>query len=345
VSIPAAVWLDAPPAGWTDLLRGDPNATAAHRPELWRAWAGAMPGLSARFAAVVTGEGLVGGALAMIERRGGFHWIYSMPMILPGAPLARAGRHGEVDRAVGAALAALRRETRSLGGAWSLYRPDGPAAEPEALAALPGETRMLESGVIGLGGGTEPAWRRVDRKTRQEIQGAGAGLRFGEEAGALEEAYALHAAQSRRWRTYAPLPLELSRRLLAAGDRGAEPPVARLFTARDARGLLSAAFALDHGRETLVWWSGTHPEGRAREAFAFLLWSIVRWAAAAGRERVNLGASPGLDPVAAFKRSLGAVPVAYPVRWFDASGASTAGRLLALAQRWRRRGRAIGTAA
>jgi hypothetical protein len=345
VSTPAAVWLDAPPAGWSELLRSDPNATAAHRPEVWRAFTGTLPGLTARFAAVMTNEGLIGGAPAVIERRGGFHWIFSMPMILPGAPLARAGRHGEVDGAVGVALAALRRETRSLGGAWSLYRPRGPAAAPEVLAALPGETRMLESGVIELGGGIEEAWRRVGRKTRQEIQNTGAGLRFGEEAGALDEAYTLHAAQSRRWRTHAPLPLELSRRLLAGGDGGPDLPIARLFTARDGRGLLSAAFALDHGRETLVWWSGTHPEGRAREAFGFLLWSIARWAAAGGRERVNLGASPGLDPVAAFKRSLGAVPVAYPVRWFDASGASAAGRLLALAQRWRRRGRAIGTAA
>lgn len=341
--MPAAVWLEAPPAGWSDLLRSDPNATAAHRPELWQAFTGTLPGLTARFAALMTGEGLIGGAPAVIGRRAGFHWIHGMPMVLPGAPLARAGRHGEVDRAVGAAFAALRRETRAVGGAWSLYRPHGPAPAPEVLAALPGETRMLESGVIGLASGLEAAWRRVDRKTRQAIQNARAGLRFDQDAGALDAAYALHAAQSRRWHGHAPLPLELSRRLLAAG--GGETPVARLFTTRDARGLLSAACALDHPRETLVWWSGTHPDGRARQAFAFLLWSIAEWAAAAGRERVNLGASPGLGPVADFKRSLGATPVAYPVRWFDASSASPAGRLLAAAQRWRRRGREIGTPA
>ena len=341
--MPAAVWLDAPPAGWSDLLRSDPNATAAHRPDLWQALTATLPGLTARFAALVTAEGLIGGAPAVIERRGGFHWIYSMPMVLPGAPLARAGRHDEVDRAVGAALAALRLETRSLGGAWSLYRPHGPAPAPEVLAALPGESRVLESGVIGLASGLEAAWRRVDRKTRQEIQNARSGLRFEEDAGALDAAYALHAAQSRRWRGHAPHPLELSRRLLAAGGRADEAPVARLFTARDTRGLLSAAFALDQRRETLVWWSGTHPEGRARQAFAFLLWSIAGWAAAAGRERVNLGASPGLGLVADFKRSLGAAPVAYPVRWFDASSASPTGRLIAAAPRWRRRGRETGT--
>jgi hypothetical protein len=341
----AAVWLDAPPAGWSDLLRTDPNATPAHRPELWQALTNALPGLTARFAAVVTAEGLIGGAPVLIERRGGFRWIQGMPMVLPGAPLARAGRHAEVDHAVGAALAALRLETRALGGAWSLYRPRGPAVAPDALAGLPGETRMLESGVIDLGGGLEVAWRRVDRKTRQEIQHARAGLRFDEDAGALEAAYALHAAQSRRWRGHAPLPLELSRRLLAVDPRGSGTPPARLFTARDARGLLSAAFALDHPRETLVWWSGTHTEGRARQAFGFLLWSIAEWAAAAGRERLNLGASPGLDPVAAFKRSLGAAPIAYPVRWLDASGAPLAGRVVAAVQRWRRRGRAVGSPA
>jgi hypothetical protein len=339
---PAAVWFEAPPAGWSDLLRSDPNATAAHRPELWETFTGTLPGLTLRVAAVVTGEGLIGGAPAMIERRGGFHWIYSMPMVLPGAPLARPGRHGEVDRAVGAALAELRRETRALGGAWSLYRPRGPAPAPDVLAALAGESRVLESGVIELASGLEAAWRRVDRKLRQEIQHARAALRFQQEAGALDAAYALHAAQSRRWRGHAPLPLELSRRLLAATGSASEAPAARLFTARDERGLLSAAFALDHPRETLVWWSGTHPEGRSRQAFAFLMWSIAAWAAAAGRERLNLGASPGLDPVAAFKRSLGATPTVYPVRWFDASSASPAGRLLAAAQGWRRRERAIG---
>ena len=341
--MPAAVWLDAPPAGWSDLLRADPNATAAHRPELWQALVDTQPGLTARFAAVVRDEGLIGGAPALIERRGGFHWIHALPMVLPGAPLARAGRHDEVDRAVGAALAALRRQTRALGGAWSLYRPHGPAVAGAALAELPGETRVLESAVIDCSSGLDDAWRRVDRKTRQDIRRARAALRFEEDPGALDAAYALHAAQSRRWRGHAPLPLELSRRLLAANGGGAPP--ARVFTASDPRGLLSAAFALDHARETLVWWSGTHPEGRARQAFAFLMWSVAEWGAAAGRERVNLGASPGLDPVAAFKRSLGARPVAYPVRWLDASGASAAGRVIAAAQRWRRRGRAIGTRA
>lgn len=341
----AAVWLDAPPAGWVDLLRCDPNATAAHRPELWQALTDALPGLTTRFAAVVERGDLIGGAPAVIERRGGFRWIQGMPMVLPGAPLARADRHAEVDRAVGAALAALRREVRALGGVWSLYRPHGPAVAADALAGLPGVTRMLESGVIDLDRGIEAAWRRVDRKTRQEILHTRAALRFDEDAGALEAAYALHVAQSRRWRGHTPLPLELSRRLLAAAPGGGGPPMARLFTARDARGLLSAAFALDHARETLVWWSGTHAEGRAREAFGFLLWSIAEWALSAGRERLNLGASPGLDPVAAFKRSLGVTPLAYPVRWLDASGASLAGRAVAAAQRWRRRGRALGTPA
>jgi hypothetical protein len=341
----AAVWLDSPPAGWSDLLRGDANATAAHRPELWHAFTAALPGHAARFAAVLEGGELIGGAPAMIERRGGFHWIQGMPMVLPGAPLARAGRHAEVDRAVGAALAALRREARALGGAWSLYRPRGPAVAPDALAELPGVTRVLESGVIDLERGIEAAWRRVDRKTRQEIQHARAGLRFDEDAGALEPAYALHAAQSRRWRGHTPLPLELSRRLLAATPGSGGAPAARLFTARDARGLLSGTLVLDHPRESLVWWSGTHAEGRAREVFGFLLWSIAEWASSAGRERLNLGASPGLDPVAAFKRSLGATSLAYPVRWLDASGASLAGRAVAAAQHWRRRARALGTPA
>src|SRR5262249_515010 len=98
----AAVWREAPPAGWGELLRGDPNATPAHLPELWEAFAGILPGYAARFAAVEEGGELVGGAAAMIERRAGLHWIHSLPMVLPGAPLARPGRHADVDRAVAA---------------------------------------------------------------------------------------------------------------------------------------------------------------------------------------------------------------------------------------------------
>ena len=339
----AAVWLERPPAAWNDLLRDDPNATAAHRPELWDALAGARPGLAVRFAAVGPGDALLGGAAALVERRGPFHWIHALPMGLPGAPLARAGRHAEVDAIVGGALDTLRRELRALGGSWSLYRPRGPAVAPAVLARLPGTTTRLESAVVDLGAGLETAWRRADRKTRQEIARARSHLRVEEDPGALEAAYALHAAQSRRWPTHTLMPIELSRRLLARGPDA--PPAARLFATRDARGLLSAAFALDHAREVLVWWSGTHPDGRPHQAFALLLWSIVEWAASVGRARVNLGSSPGLDSVAAFKRSLGATPLAYPVRWFDAGAASVVGRALAAAQRWRGRARARGVPA
>ncbi|HEY6867835.1 MAG TPA: GNAT family N-acetyltransferase [Candidatus Eisenbacteria bacterium] len=339
----AAVWLERPPAAWNELLRDDPNATPAHRPELWHALAGVRPGLAARFVAVRSGDTLLGGAAAIIERRGPFHWIHALPMGLPGAPLARAGRHEEVDRAVALALDQLRCELRALGGSWSLYRPRGPAVAPAALAGLPGETTRLESAVIDLGAGLAAAWRRIDRKARQEITRARAQLRAEEDPGSLETAYALYAAQSRGWAAHTSMPLELSRRLLArAGDA---PPAARLFTVRDARGPLSAAFALDHAREVLVWWSGTHPEGRSRQAFGLLLWSIVEWAAAAGRVRVNLGANPGLDAVAAFKRSLGAEPLAWPIRWLDARAASLAGRALAGVQRWRGRARARGAPA
>ena len=294
------MWREGPPPGWSELLRDDPNATPAHLPELWEALAGVLPGHAVRFAAVEEGGELVGGAAALVERRAGLHWIHGLPMVLPGTPLARAGRHEDVDRAVASAYEWLRRELGAAGGEWSLYRPRGPAVVAAALEIPAGETRTLDSAVVDLTGGVPAAWRRVDRKTRQDIQRARErGLWFGEDPERCDEAWGLHAAQARGRRGPAPLPLELSRRLIARG-------VARLFAVGDAGGLLSATLALDHPRETLVWWSGTHPAGRGTHAFPLLLWSVIEWAAGAGRERVNLGASPGLDPVAAFKRSLGA---------------------------------------
>jgi hypothetical protein len=324
--------LDGPPAGWGELLATDPGATCAHRPALWASFAAVLPGMSLRCVAVDEEGSLAGGMPVLVERRGGFHWLHALPFMLPGVPLARPGAHAAVDAAAAMALAALQRELRAVGGAWALYRPAGPPVAGETLAVPTGETRQLEAAVVDLEGGLEAAWARVDRKTRAELRGARARLTCREEPAALEAAHALHVAQSRAWRAHRPLPLELSRRLLAdAGDgRG---PVARLFTARRGSDLLCAVLVLDHPREAMPWWSGADPEARRLHAFGLLLWSVVEWAHREGRARVNLGASAGLNPVAAFKDSLGARGLRYPVRWLDAAAAPAAGRLLAALQR------------
>jgi hypothetical protein len=330
--VPAAIRdLDGAPEGWRDLLDSDPGATPAHRPALWAAFATVLPGYAVRFLEVRDVHGLLGGMPVLVERRAGFHALHAGPLLLSGAPLARAGAHGEVDEAAGKALAGLQRERRAIGGEWSLYRPGDPPPPARALEAPGGVTRTQTAAVVELAGGLEAAWRRVERIARQEIRGARA-LTCGEEPGALAEAYTLHVAQSRSWGGHRPLPLELSRRLLADGGDGLGP-AARLFTARDPRGtLLCAALVLDHPREAMPWWSGARPEARRRHAFARLLWTVVEWAHAGGRARVNLGASAGLDAVASFKRTLGARAETYPVRWLDARAAGPAGRALAALQ-------------
>jgi hypothetical protein len=341
----AARRVDAPPAGWGALLRDDPGAGPSHRPALWSAIAATVPGMRAAFLAAEDGGVLVGGAPLIVERRGPLEWLHALPWGLSGAPLARAGHHAAVDAAVAGALATLKRELHAAGGGWSLYRPvDAPLA-PGAIEEPGGETRVLEASLVDLvPGGIEAAWRRVDRKTRQDLRHAReAGLAFAEDPGAIEAAYALHVAQGRAWRNHRPLPLELSRRLLAARD--ADGPAARLFTLRDARGVVAALLALDHPREILPWWSGLHPGARQRHASGLLLWSVVEWAAQHGRERVNLGGSAGIDPLASFKASLGARPVRYPVRWLDARDAPLAGRIAAALRRRLRGGRRRGEAA
>ncbi len=331
-------FFDAPPGGWESLLAEDPNATPAHRPALWRAFADTY-GMRLAFVAARRAGALVGGAPLLIERRAGFTWLHGMPMLLPAAPLARDADREAVDVAVARGVGMLQRRLRVVGGEWSVYRPRDPAPDDTVLAACGGEVRTMETACVELGAGLDAARRRMDRKTRQEVRRAGRRLRFAEAPEALEEAYALYARQARAWGAHRPLPLELSRRLLHG-----PAPAARLFTVRDAQGMLSAVLALDHVRETLLWWSGSHPEARRRGAFPFLLWSVIERAAEEGRARVNLGASAGRSPVAGFKASLGAASLRYPVCWLDARYASLAGRGLAWLQGRVRRGRDRGGA-
>ena len=336
-------FLDGTPAGWSDLLVTTPAATPAHRPALWAALAAVLPGLSVRFLAIEADGALAGGMPVLVERRAGFHALHALPFLLPGTPLARAGAHAAVDAALGAGLGSLQRELRAMGGEWALYRPGGPPVAEGALDPVTGETRWFEAALVTLTDGLEAAWARVDRKSRQEIRQAGERLVCVQEPDALEEAYALHVTQSRAWRTHRPLPLELSRRLLADAGDGLGP-VARLFTARRRGALICATLVLDHPREAMPWWSGADPEARRLHAFPCLLWSVVEWAQVAGRARVNLGASGDLDSVSAFKDSLGAQIERYPVRWLDGASASAPGRALAALQRRVRAGRARGEA-
>jgi CelD/BcsL family acetyltransferase involved in cellulose biosynthesis len=334
-------FLDGPPAGWSDLLVTAPAATPAHRPAFWETLAAVLPGLSVRCLAIEVDGALAGGMPVLVERRAGFHTLHALPFTLPGTPLAHADAHAAVDAAAGAGLGSLQRELRAIGGEWALYRPGGPPVAQSALEPVPGETRWQEAALVALTDGLEAAWARVDRKSRKEIRQAGEWLICAQEPDALEEAYALHVAQSRVWRTHRPLPLELSRRLLRDAGDGLGP-VARLFTARRRGALVCATLVLDHPREAMPWWSGADPEARRLHAFPCLLWSVVEWAHGAGRARVNLGASGDLDSVSAFKDSLGARMERYPVRWLDAASASAPGRALAALQRSVRVGRSRG---
>jgi len=332
---------DAEPRGWGELLAADPSASPAHRPGVWAALAAAVASFEWRVLVLREAGVLVAGMPVVLERRGPFRWLHALPWLLPAPPLARPGEHRRADLRLAAAFAALAAEVRAVGGTWSWYRPEGPEPEPAALAGVPGETRRFEAATLPLAGGTDALRGRMERRQRQALEQALARrATFAEEPGALDEACALHLAQSARWPGHRPLPLELSRRLLRAPAAG--EPVARLFTLREAGELVSATLALDGPHETFLWWSGTHERARPTGAFLRLVWSVAEWAAARGRRRLDLGASTGLPQVAAFKRSLGAEGVSYPVRWLDASAAGWAGRGLARAQALLRRGRARG---
>jgi CelD/BcsL family acetyltransferase involved in cellulose biosynthesis len=338
-----ARWLDAPPAAWDALVASDPSSTAAQRPETWGAFVATLPGFTLRWLVVEEDGAPIGGGPVIVQRRGGLHWLHVLPHMLPGAPVALAGRHAAVDEVFAQALAVEAAERRVVGGAWSLYRCPGPVVDERAFAQVPGETRWVETSIHELGRGLEAIRRAMDRKQRNALLSRRlVALAFAEAPDRLEEAYALHVAQGRRWPGFRPLPLELMRRLLAAGG---ERPVARLFTLSDAAGVVSAAFTLDGSHETFVWWTGTHPEGRRLGASALAFWRVADWAAASGRARVNLGASTGLDGVASFKHGLGAIPFRYPVRWLDARHAPWQGRVAGWLQERVRRGRPRGASA
>lgn len=337
--------LERQPDGWDALLASDPNAGPGHRPALWRAIAQTSSDVSLRFVAVLERGALLGGAPAITRRRAGLHWLHAMPFVLSGAPLARPGTHAVVDLEVGRGLARLQRELGIVGGEWAFYRPEGPPPSEAALGATSGETRLLETSVMDLRAGLEPVRRAAEPTVRHVLRQARATLAFAEEPEALEQAFALHAAQGRRWRSHRAIPLDLARRLLAVSDAAAPGvPAARLFTVRARGTLLGAMFYLDSPGEILAWWSGAREEARARHAMTFLYWATAEWAVAAGRRRLNLGSSPGLTGLAAFKRSLGAQSFGYPVRWLDARASPWGARALASLQDWARRRRYRGEA-
>lgn len=336
-----AVWRDGVPRGWSGLLAGDTSASPAHRPRFGSELAATLPGYRWGTLAVMRDGDLVGGAPVAIERRGGLEWLHASPWLLPGTPLAVDGWHAEVDRAVAAGLAAETRAIGAAGGEWVLYRPDGPAPDPAALEGVAGETRRMTASVVNLDAGLETAWKRIERHARQDLSAARRrGIVCGEEPGALETAHALYASQARGWGGHRPLPIELARRLLEpAADGGRE---ARLYTARDDHGILSAVLVLTGEHEWFAWWSGSHAEARRHHAFAALLWSVAEAAAGAGARRFNVGASAGRAGVESFKRTLGARAVPVLVRWLDARSAGPVGRLVAAAQRRLRRARPRG---
>lgn len=318
----------------------DPGAAPAHRPPIVRALAFYGSGMSPRWLVVERDGREIGGMPVVVQRRGGFHWVHALPATLPAAPLAADGCREEVDLAAAEALEGLAGDLGIVGGTWTLYRAGAPAISDDALRRVGGETRRFEAAHVPVAAGWEAVHQRMDRKTRKEMRLARErGLAVVEDAAALPEAYALYRTQAKAWRRHGPVPLELLRRLLApdlAPAAGAER-AARLFVVRSPRRLLAAALALDGARETMLWWSGSHPDARAAHAFPLLLGGVIEWAAAHGRARVNLGASAGLEPLHAFKESLGAVPFAYPVRWLDARRARGAGRAVGWLQRRLRR--------
>src|SRR5437867_4138012 len=95
--------LDAAPPDWEALASADPDATAAHRPEVWRALCDTL-GMALKFVAVEIDGRLAGGGAALVERRIGLHWIHALPFLLSGTPLARHDVRAEVDLAVGGML-------------------------------------------------------------------------------------------------------------------------------------------------------------------------------------------------------------------------------------------------
>ncbi len=331
----AARWLPGPPPRWQELLEGDPNASFAHAAGFVRTLAEVLPGHEARFLGVEENGELQGGMALLVERRGAWSWWRAMPFLLPGAPLARPGRHALVDAACARALDEALRGSRALGGEWVGYRPWG---EPlvGALAAVPGETRTFTAFRVDLSRGLEAARARMDRETRRGILRIHErGLRVGPEAAALEEGYALHRAQARAWPGHRPIPLELARRLLALEG-------CAFLAARQGDTLAAGVLALAARQEAFVWWSGARPETRASHAYAALLWGAAQWAAARGCRSLNLGASAGREPVEVFKLGLGATPFDYPVRWLAPPRPGVVARAYLVAQAWRRRGRHRG---
>src|SRR5258708_17967304 len=100
LSAAAVRWTEEPPADWDELLRSDPGASPSLHAAVAGAFAAVLPGHSRAFLLVERAGRTLGGMPVVVERRGAVRWLHALPMLLPAAPIARAGAHAEVDAAI-----------------------------------------------------------------------------------------------------------------------------------------------------------------------------------------------------------------------------------------------------
>ena len=95
------VWGQASqPEGWEALLAADPGSTAAQRAGVAAAFAAVLPGHTTEYLLAADATGLAGGMVLCVRHVAGAEWLHAMPMMLPGAPLARPGYREAVDQAI-----------------------------------------------------------------------------------------------------------------------------------------------------------------------------------------------------------------------------------------------------
>ena len=291
------------PPGWDELVRADVRATFFHT----AAWAGLLARPGTRFEElylfVRAGEELVGGIPAVVDRRGPFQVVSSMPHGTYGALVLRPGAPQEARNALLDACSAIARGARTA----ALHLVDVAGRLPQTLTGF--DTHPERAHVISLERSHEDIWASFTPSVRNKIRKAEKSGVTVRRASGERDFLAYHdmlVECTRRWRR----PCTFGRDFFIALAK-LDPARVHVWLAEHEGRIVSGDLNFVMNGRILNWGNVSRAEGRALAANNALHAFAIEKGVEDGCLLYDLGSSAGIEGVDAFKAAFGTEPAPY----------------------------------